>query len=126
MPWRIFETNLNNPAIHKVGRPKVFFVLKVSADGVGDEPFFDFEAGPGGFAKESEAGLDAWIEEEAADWNAPGHLFPAVLVDQIRHDGFERDAMQWVVRMGCGRGHDTADRCAGKGQRVFRVGGWRA
>lgn len=79
---------------------------------VSHEPCFDLGAGPGGFAEEGEAGLEARLEEKTADGNAPGHCLPAVAVHQAFHDGFQGDAMQWVIGMGRGRWHGQ-DGCKG-------------
>lgn len=66
----------------------------------GDVPIFDPLARPGGFAQEGEAGFHRWIQLEAADRNAPPHLTPAMLLDELIEDVFQRDALQGVAGMG--------------------------
>ena len=73
----------------------------------GDEPVLDAFACPRCLAQEGEAGFHRGMKLEAADRDSACHLIPAVPLDEVLHDGLQRDAVQRVVRMGmgCGLGH---------------------
>jgi len=58
-------------------------------------------------AEERQAGLDRRIELETADGNTPPHFTPAVALDQLVEDVFQRDAVQRIAGMICRRGHEA-------------------
>jgi hypothetical protein len=63
-----------------------------------------FCPGPGSFAEEREAGLDARIEEKTTDGDLPSHFLPAKMRDEFREYPFQRYAVQRIV--GFELGHD--------------------
>jgi hypothetical protein len=72
---------------------------------LGDEPVFHPLARPGSFAQEGEAGLHRWIELETANGDAPPHFAPAMPLDQLVDDVFQRDAVQRIVGVNDRRCH---------------------
>ena len=65
-----------------------------------DVPPFDSLSRPGRFPEECEAGFYTGVVEKTADWHATSHLAPAISLDQFRDDGFQRNPVQRVARMG--------------------------
>lgn len=89
----------------KANRPWAWFLSGSLLTQLANEPIFNFLAGPRSFAQEREAGLHGGIELEAADRNTPPHLAPAMPLDQLIEDAFQRDAVQWIAGMGAGSRH---------------------
>ena len=54
---------------------------------------------PGSFTKEFQAGLETGIVCKALNGDAPPQLRPAISLDQFFQDRFQRDPMQWIVRV---------------------------
>ena len=71
-----------------------------------DEPVFHLLPCPGGFAQEREAGLHRRIELETTDGDAPPHLAPAIPLDKLIENVFQRYTMQRIAGMGSRRCHD--------------------
>ena len=70
-----------------------------------DEPVFHFFAGPGGFAQKGEAGLHGGIELKTTNGDASAHFAPAVFLNELVEDVFQRDAVQRIAGMGGRRWH---------------------
>jgi len=68
----------------------LFFRLRDLAD----EPILHLLARPGRFAQEREAGLDAGIVLETADGDAAPQPLPAMPLEKLVKDVFQRDAVQ--------------------------------
>ena len=66
---------------------------------LGDVPRLKALSGPRGLAQESEAGLDAGIELEAAHGNAVGHLSPTMPVKKSANDGFKLHTVKRITGM---------------------------
>ena len=64
-----------------------------------DVPPFDPLPGPGRLAEKCEAGFDTGIMKETANWDATSHLGPAIPLDQVLDDGFQRNPVQWIAGM---------------------------
>lgn len=69
-----------------------------------DEPVLDLGARPRCFPQEGEAGFHGRIKLETADGNAPAHFNPTMPLHELVENGFQRDAMQRIARMGNGFG----------------------
>ena len=54
-------------------------------------------ARPLGFAEEFEAGFNARLPVEEADINPPTQLVPAIMVEQLVQQLFERNSVQWII-----------------------------
>lgn len=80
-----------------------------------DVPVFQFLAGPGGFAEEGKAGVYGGVVAEAVDPDVAVHFVPAEVIDHLGENGFEGDAVEWVVG-----GHGSGYWAAGI---VFGLGG---
>ena len=65
-----------------------------------DEPVFDLLACPRRLAQKREAGLYRRIESKRADRNPPPEFAPAMPLDELIDDVLQRDAVQWIARMG--------------------------
>lgn len=63
-----------------------------------DKQLFDFFPCPGCFAQKSQAGFDAGILLKAANIDFPSQGFPSIVLDQLRQDGFQGQAVQGVFR----------------------------
>ena len=70
-----------------------------------DVPRFDPLAGPGCFAQKRQTGFYARIEKKTADGDAPPHFAPAMPLDKLIENALQRDAVQWIARMGGRRRH---------------------
>ena len=62
-----------------------------------DVPAFNARTRPRSFPEKLQTGLHTWIMEEAADGDMTPHLFPSILCDQFRDDGFQRDSVERIV-----------------------------
>jgi hypothetical protein len=58
-----------------------------------DVPIFHLLAGPGCFTQEGEARLYCWIELKTADRNTTAHFTPAMALNQVVDDFFQRYAV---------------------------------
>ncbi len=58
-----------------------------------DEPIFHFLARPGGLAQKRKTGFHGRIELETSDRNAAAHFTPAMTLDQLVEDAFQRNAV---------------------------------
>ena len=65
-----------------------------------DEPVFNFLSCPGRFTQERKTGLDARIELETPDRDAPPHLAPTMPLDKLIENVLQRDAVQGIAGMG--------------------------
>jgi len=65
-----------------------------------DEPVFNFLSCPGRFTQERQTGLDARIELETPDRDAPPHLAPTMPLDKLIDNVLQRDAVQGIAGMG--------------------------
>lgn len=56
-------------------------------------------ASPVRLAQELQAGGDARIVCEAPDWDTGSQIIPAIKIDQLGDDVFQRQAMQRIARL---------------------------
>ena len=72
-----------------------------------DEPVFNFLSCPRRFTQERQTGLDARIELETPDRDAPPHLAPTMPLDKLIENVLQRDAVQGIAGMENRRCHVT-------------------
>jgi len=73
--------------------------------GVGDIPLLDLFPRPSRFTQKRQAGLDRRIILKAPDFDPLSHLLPAVILDKLDKNLFQRNPVQripWLFRR---RGH---------------------
>ena len=65
-----------------------------------DVPAFDPFPCPGGSAEKGKAGFHAGIVKETTNRDPASHLCPAIPLDQLFDNGFQRDSVQGIAGMG--------------------------
>jgi hypothetical protein len=73
----------------------------------GDNPkekLFHFGASPGSFSEELQAGFNAGVVIEAADFDDAAQLGPPVMSDQFGEYRFQGDAVEGIIGMRVGHG----------------------
>lgn len=80
--------------VRRQPRRNASFVGKLS-----NIPLLNSFPGPGSFPKKGEAGFNSGIKFETTDRDAPPHLQPAILLDQLLEDVFQGDTKQGIPGM---------------------------